>query len=592
VRIAAVVIGLALSGTIAGWTAALTVGAPTESVLTPATRAAAPVQGTVQLVDVAGTAGLAFEHRHGGTGERYMAETMGSGLALLDIDADGRTDAYLIQQGATPESGPGLVVGNQLFRNVGDGTLADVTARSGTGDTGYGMGVAAADYDNDGFVDIFVANFGRNLLLRNHGDGTFGPVPIGAPDDELWSVSAAWSDFDADGDVDLYVANYVDFTWTNHKFCGDAGRQISAYCHPDVYNAQPDQLYENQGDGTFIEIGARAGIDDTLDGKGLGIVWGDYDNDGDADAYVANDGTRNFLYVNQGDGTFIDESFLAGVGYSEDGRTESGMGTDFGDFNGDGLLDVIVTNLTLETNTLYRNLGDSLFADESFVSGIGEPSLLSVGFGANWMDVDNDGDLDLFVANGHIIDNIALFREGVAGSALAERRYPQPNHLYINDGTGRFEETHQEAGSGMALVKVSRGSAVGDLDNDGDLDVLIVNSNETADYLRNDSAPAGWIELKLVGRSSNRSAVGARVEINTPTGTGTRTIIREVTAGASYASTNDIRIHAGLGAAATASIAIRWPDGSRDALPDLRVNRLYVIHQGYGAVGSRAGTPR
>lgn len=576
-RIAAFVIGLALSGTIAG-SAASSQNAP-------------GAQTTVNLADVAGSRGLAFEHRHGGTGERYMAETMGSGLALFDIDADGRIDAYLIQQGATPES-VDLAVGNQLFRNIGDGALVDVTAGSVTGDLGYGMGVAAADYDNDGFTDLFVANFGRNVLLRNHGDGTFGRVAIGVPDDELWSVSAAWSDFDADGDLDLYVANYVDFTWTNHKFCGDAGRQISAYCHPDVYNAQPDHLYENQGDGSFVEIGARAGVHDTLDGKGLGIVWGDYDNDGDPDAYVANDGTRNFLYVNQSDGTFVDESFLAGVGYSEDGRTESGMGTDFGDFNGDGLLDVIVTNLTLETNTLYRNLGESLFADESFASGIGEPSLMSVGFGTNWFDVDNDGDLDLFVANGHIIDNIALFREGVAGSALAERRYPQPNHLYINDGTGRFDEVHQDAGSGMALVKVSRGSAVGDVDNDGDLDVLIVNSNETADYLRNDSAVGGWIVLTLVGRSSNRSGVGARVEITVPTETGTRTIIREVAAGASYASTNDIRIHAGLGVASTASIAIRWPDGSLESLPDLPANRLYVIHQGHGVVGARAGTPR
>jgi len=578
VRIAAFVIGLALPGAIAGAAATLA--------------SAAPAQSTAQLADVAGAAGLTFEHRHGGTGERYMAETMGSGLALLDIDADGRTDAYLIQQGATPESDADLALGNQLFRNVGGGKLVDVTTRSATGDAGYGMGVAAADYDNDGYIDLFVANFGPNLLLRNQGDGTFGPVAIGPPADDLWSVSAAWSDFDADGDLDLYVANYVDFAWTNHKFCGDAGRQISAYCHPDVYNAQPDQLYENLGDGTFVEIGPRAGIDDTVDGKGLGIVWGDYDNDGDADAYVANDGTRNFLYVNQGDGTFVDESFLAGVGYSEDGRTESGMGTDFGDYDGDGLLDVIVTNLTLETNTLYRNLGESLFTDESFASGIGEPSLMSVGFGTNWFDVDNDGDLDLFVANGHIIDNIALFREGVAGSALAERRYAQPNHLYINDGMGRFEEIHRDAGSGMALVKVSRGSAVGDLDNDGDLDILIVNSNETADYLRNDSSAAGWIELKLVGRSSNRSAVGARVEISTLTASGPRTVIREVTAGASYASTNDIRIHAGLGAIATASVAIRWPDGFRESLPDLPANRLYVIHQGHGAVGSRAGTTR
>lgn len=550
----------------------------------------------VELTDVTETTGLSFEHRHGGTGERYMVETMGSGLALLDADVDGWTDVYLVQQGPTPGFVAEAPLINRLYRNRGDGSLQDITAVSGSGDDGYGMGVAAADYDNDGFPDLYITNFGRNQLLRNNGDGTFTPVPEAGTGGNLWSVSAGWADFDADGDLDLYVVNYVDFGWDNHQFCGDSRRQISAYCHPDVYDALPDRLYENLGDGTFAEVGARAGIDDVVDGKGLGIVWGDYDNDGDIDVYVANDGTRNFLYTNQNDGTFIDDSFLAGVGYSEDGRAESGMGTDFGDFNGDGLLDVIVTNLTLETNTLYRNLGDSAFVDESFASGIGQPSLLLVGFGANWFDVDNDSDLDLFVANGHIIDNIALFREGVAGSALADRTYEQPNHLYLNDGSGSFTEVHERAGTGMALEKVSRGSAVGDMDNDGDLDVLISNSNQAADYLRNDTVTGHSIQLLLVGRTTNRSAVGARVEAalaTSPNGPAeARTILREVTAGSSYGSANDIRLHVGLGTATGATITIRWPGGTRETLADLAADRQYLIHQGLGVVASRRSAAR
>jgi len=486
-----------------------------------------------------------------------------------------------MQKGATPGFRVDEPLVNGLFRNLGDGRVEDVTAAARAGDAGYGIGVAVADYDNDGFPDLYVTNFGPNRLLRNNGDGTFSDAAESGTADDLWGVSAAWADFDADGSLDLYVANYVDFSWDNHKFCGDVHRNISAYCHPDVYNALPDRLYRNLGDGRFIEIGHSAGIDDTIDGKGLGVVWGDYDNDGDLDIYVANDTTRNFLYTNQGDGTFVDDSFLSGVGYSEDGRTESGMGTDFGDFNGDGLLDLIVTNLTLETNTLYRNLGNATFIDDSFASGIGQPSMLLVGFGTNWFDFDNDTDLDLFVANGHIIDNIALFREGVAGSALSDRTYPQPNHLYVNDGTGRFDEVHELAGHGMELVKVSRGSVVADMDNDGDLDVLISNNNQAADYLRNDTPTQSWIQLTLVGRAANRSAVGARIEI-----------VPDPDPASPAASTNDIRLHVGLGGATVAAVRITWPDGTAESLPSLDANRHYVVHQGRGVSASRLPTDR
>ncbi len=537
----------------------------------------------VVFSDAAAAAGIQFIHRHGGTGERYMVETMGSGVALVDLDGDGWLDVYFVQSGPTPGftvSGPMV---NRHFRNRGNGTFDDATGRSRTADDGYGQGVAAGDYDSDGFIDLYVTNFGANRLYRNNGDGTFSDATEEAGvGDELWGTSTAWSDVDHDGLLDLYVTNYVDFGWNNHKFCGDSSRNLSAYCHPDVYNAQPDRLYRNRGDGGFDEIGEAAGIADTVDGKGLGVVFGDYDNDGDGDIYVANDSTRNLLYTNNGDGTFVEDGFLAGVGYNEDGRTEAGMGTDWGDYNGDGLLDVVVTNLTLETNTLYRNLGAGAFADESFLSGIGESSLLYVGFGITWTDYDNDGDLDLLVANGHIIDNIAEFGDGVEGSPLADRTYAQANHLYRNDGAGNFEEIHERLGEGMSLVKVSRGTAIGDVDNDGDTDVMVSNSTQTADFLRNEggSTAGNWIQLRLVGREANRYGIGARVTVE-------GSVLREIKAGSSYASTSSPTLHIGIGEAAAAEITIRWPGGATQNLGSLAANQLYVVRQEAGVIAQR-----
>ncbi len=550
-----------------------------------ATTAVARQRPAVIFTDAGAAVGIEFVHQTGGTGERYMVETMGSGVALADLDGDGWLDAYFVQSAPTPGFAASGAMVNQHFRNRGDGSFDDVTRYSGADDDGYGQGVAAGDYDNDGFVDLYVTNFGANRLYRNNGDGTFTDVTAAAGvGDPLWGTSTAWADIDHDGLLDLYVANYVDFDWDNHKFCGDASRNLRAYCHPDVYNAAPDRLYWNRGDGTFDEIGAAAGVADTIDGKGLGVVFADYDNDGDADAYVANDSTRNLLYTNNGDGTFVEDGFLAGVGYNEDGRTEAGMGIDWGDYDGDGQLDLVVTNLTLETNTLYRNLGAGAFADESFAAGLGEPSLLYVGFGTNWMDYDNDGDLDLLVANGHIIDNIAEFSENVEGSPLADRTYPQVNHLYRNDGTGAFEEVHETAGDGLALVKVSRGTAIGDVDNDGDLDVMVSNSGQSADYLRNDggNAAGNWIQLRLIGQSSNRYGIGARILVG-------ESIVREIKAGSSYGSSSDPRLHVGIGATGAAEVAVRWPGGDTESLGSLQAGRLYIVRQGRGVVAQRAG---
>ena len=539
-----------------------------------------------QLVEATAESGLDFLHDHGGSGERYMVETMGAGLALVDLDVDGWLDVYFVQSAATPGYSETVDLHNILYRGLGEGTFVEVSAAGGADDPSYGQGVSAADYDNDGFIDLYVTNFGANVLYRNNGDGTFADTTSSAGvGDGLWGTSTAWGDIDNDSHLDLYVVNYVDFGWDNHKFCGRRRLQLRAYCPPQVYNGQADVLYRNLGDGTFVDISASAGIDNALEGKGLGVVFGDYDDDGDIDLYVANDSIRNFLYTNQGDGTYIDDGLLAGVGYNKDGQAEGGMGTDWGDFDGDGLLDVVVTNLDLETNTLYRNRGMGAFTDITFGVGMGETSFLSVGFGTNWMDIDNDADLDLFVANGHVVDNVKLFKDNV--------EYEQPNHLYRNDGDENFTEIGAQLGSGMQLIKVARGSAIGDIDNDGDLDIVVANNDQAADYLRNEGAnqTGHWLQLRLIGRHSNRSAAGARIIVE-PDIDGGRRMVAEVKTGSSYCSTSDPRLHVGLGAAGAARVSVRWPGDTTESLGRLEPERLYVIHEGRGVIAVRAAGRR
>jgi len=435
--------------------------------------------------------------------------------------------------------------------------------------------VAAADYDGAGFTDLFVSNLGPDQLFRNNGDGTWSEVTAAAGiDNPHWGASAAWADIDNDGDLDLYVTNYVDFSWVNHKFCGNPRRNLRAYCHPDVYNAVADRLFRNDGDGSFTEIGAAAGVADTLDGKGLGVAFADFDDDGDADIYVANDSTRNFLYRNDGSGHFIEDGLLAGVAFSNDGQAEAGMGTDWGDYDGDGLLDVFVTNLDLETNSLYRNLGGGAFEELSLAAGVGEPSLLQVGFGTHWADFDNDSDLDLFVANGHILANIADFRDNIT--------YAQRNQVFLNDG-GRF--TDVGALGGLDRPGVSRGSAIADFDRAGRLDVLVSNNGERAELLRNVlPGEGGWLRLHLRGRRTNRAGVGARVTATLADG---RRLVREARAGSSYCSSSPTTVHLGLGDGQVAAIEIRWPGGSTEVIDLPGSNADLLVIEGRGVVARR-----
>ena len=537
---------------------------------------------TFHFAEAAADVGLLFEHHHGGTGKRYLVETMGSGVATIDYDADGRTDVYFVQSAATPgyeHTGP---LQNQLFRNLlsgnGDTTrFADVTAASGTGDPSYGQGVAAADYDNDGFVDLYLTNYGPNVLLRGNGDGTFADVSASSgTDDKSWGTSAAWGDIDGDGDLDLYVVNYLDFHWDNHLYCGKPHLQLQAYCPPQVYDGVSDILYRNDGNN-FSDTSSTAGMVNPDEGKGLGVVFVDYDNDGDADLYVANDSTRNFLYTNNGQGSFIDDALIVGTGFNKDGQVEGGMGVDAGDYDGDGTLDIVVTNLDLETNTLYRGFDTNSFTDATFEAGLSAPSFMSVGFGTNWIDVNNDGALDLFVANGHVNDLAAQLRQGTT--------YRQPNHLYLNVGDGLLDVKHAHLSSNPEGAKVSRGSAVADLDEDGDLDIVVSNNNQPADYLRNEGGnrAGAFIQLLLVGSWTNRSASGARVHIQIDG----QVQVMEVRNGSSYASTSTPRLHIGLGQAQSAAAVIRWPGGDIQEVTGLIAGQLYIVREGIGTFASR-----
>jgi hypothetical protein len=544
----------------------IAIGAVAFSGAVPQQRAA------VTFTNIAPQAGVNFKHQNGASPQKFMPETMGAGALIFDYDGDGWPDIFLVNGGSFVDTRAAAAARHALFRNNGNGTFTDKSANSGLGVAGYAMGICSADYDNDGWPDLYVTGVTTNKLYRNNGSGSFLDVTAkaGAGGSGVWSSSCAFADIDNDGDVDLYVTNYVNFTVDNNKYCTGGG-DIRTYCHPNVYKSLPHILYRNNGDGTFTDITKEAGVYRT-DGNGLGVVFGDYDNDGWTDFYVANDSVPNFLFHNKGNGVFEEVGFRAGVALGGEGRPLAGMGTDMGDIDGDGLLDFIVTNLDRETHSLYHNLGKGLFANVTFESGVGQATLPFVGFGAAFVDYDNDSDLDLTIVNGDIIDNVSRFRDNTT--------YEQRNLLLENNGAGKFRDVGPVAGSGFALKKVSRALAVGDLDNDGDMDFVVGNNGQTVDVLRNDGGnSSNALLVRLVGSKSNRDGIGARVKLTV----GGRVLMRYVKAGSSYQAQNDLRVHFGLASAQQADrMEILWPGGTVDTVEGIKANQIVTVTEGRG----------
>jgi hypothetical protein len=528
----------------------------------------------VTFIDVAKSVGINFVHDNAASPEKYLIETMGAGCAWIDYDQNGLMDLYLVNSAATQLYAPRQPLRSALYRNNGDGTFTDVTARAGVGAEGlFGMGVAVGDYDNDGFPDLLVLGYGRCILYHNNGDGTFTDVTAraGVENRGRWASSAAWFDYDNDGRLDLVVANYVDWSPERNFYCGDRGPGMRSYCHPDVFRGAPATLFHNNGDGTFTDVSLRSGIGAKA-GNGLGVVTVDYDDDGWQDIFIANDSMPNFLFRNKRDGTFEEVAYIAGVAVSGDGQPEAGMGVDAADVGGTGRMDLAVTHLDLQLARLYRNNGDGSFDDATIRSKIGYATYHMSGFGTRFMDYDNDGTRDLFMANGHVLDNIEKYG--------GQTKYLEPKLMFRNTGGGIFENVSDRLGTDFAVPRASRGAAIGDFDNDGDLDILVNNNGEAPQLLRNDGGNANhWVEILLIGTKSNRDGVGARVKVVA----GDLVQIDQRKGGMSYQSAQDPRLHFGLGSRTKVdSVEIIWPSGEKTEIKNLKADQIVAIQEGRG----------
>jgi len=531
------------------------------------------------FVESAASTGLVFTHVNGATGQYYLPELMGAGVALFDYDNDGDLDVFLVQSGSLG-AGPNALADCRLFRNdltvSADGRrtlrFTDVTRQAGIAVRGYGMGAAVGDYDNDGYLDLFVTGFGTTTLLHNNGNGTFTDSTMQAGvASEGWTTSAAFVDFDRDGFLDLFVSRYVDFTVAGNKQCTDS---VGArdYCGPRSYRPVPDRLFRNDGHGRFVDVTERAGIA-KADGAGLGVSVGDYNGDGWPDLYVANDATPNQLWINRRDGTFVDEGVISGSALSAAGNPEGSMGIASGDFDLDGDEDLFVTNIAGETSVLYLNDGHGNFEDVRARTGLARLTAAFTGFGTDWFDYDNDGWPDLFIANGAV--NIVE----------AQRGQPSPfrmtNQLFHNLEGRRFEDAGALGGPVFARAEISRGAAFGDIDNDGDVDIVFTNNNGPVRLLINQSSRQHhWLQVKLDQRPGNRFGIGGWVGIER---TGRPTLWRRVRTDGSYLSASDVRAHFGLGAAAAVTaIVVQWPDGPRERFTDVGADRVVTLRRGTG----------
>ena len=548
---------------------------------------------SIRFRDVTGPSGIDFRHVNGANEtnvKKYFVETMGPGCAFWDFDSDGQLDIFAANGHSLPTASD-QPPKDGLYKNLANGTFENISNRGGieAERVGYGMGCCIGDFNSDGFDDLYVTNYGMNVLYQNiAGDGLSDVTEEAQVGDQRWGTGCAFADYDLDGDLDLYVANYVDYSledseqtfmpyisMENAENLGPQLRKLKAYPHPDSFSGVDDVLYRNDG-RLFADATREANLYNT-DGKGLGVVWGDCDNDGDPDLYVANDNTPNFLYLNNGHGTFVDNALIAGVGYGEDGRTEAGMGVDLGDYNNDQLLDIWVTNFQGEPNALYENEGNGFFTNVSFRSAVGAPSLRLLGWGGGFLDVDRDGYWDLFNTNGHVLDNIALFDKLSA--------HAQPALLLRNEGPHSGVYTFEDvsrAGDELPVARVGRGAAFGDYDNDGAVDILLAATNGPLTLLHNETATRNnWLTIKLVGGGSNRSALGARVTVYAAD----NRQMAEIKSGGSYLSQSDLRLNFGLGNWAFAdSVNVRWPNGELETLQNVGANQILTVVEERGAV--------
>ena len=527
--------------------------------------------GALEFVDVTQAAGITFVHENAATAQKYLIETMGGAAAWLDYDGDGWLDLYLANSAGTEAFAPDFPLRGALYRNRGDGTFEDVTSNAGVGAEGlFSMGVAVGDFDNDGAPDLALTGYGQAKLYRNTGEGAFREVTeaAGVSNPGKWGTSAAWFDYDNDGWLDLVIANYLDWSADRNLHCGERRPGYRSYCHPNKFRGQTPTLFRNRGDGSFADVSQETGLG-TAAGNALGVVCFDYDRDGWMDVFIANDSMPNFLFKNVDGQTFEEVAFVAGVALGENGEAEAGMGVDAADYDGDGWPDLYLTHLDFEFDRLYRNLRDGTFLDATFEGGIGYSTFDVSGFGTKFIDYDNDGWRDLFVANGHVLDNIELFHEG---TTYQERK------LVFRNFEGKFAEAGEHLGAAVARPRVSRAAAFADYDNDGDIDVLVANNGQEPQLLRNDGGNRGnWLQMRLVGNRSNRDAIGARVTL---TSEGFVQVAERI-GGGSYHASHDPRLHFGLGDRRRVDrVEILWPSGLSDRLDGIEVNRVVVVREG------------
>ncbi len=536
----------------------------------------------VQFEDVTKQAGIHFHHERAASAEKLYVETMGAGAGWLDYNNDGWMDAILVNSGPTPQFHPATLPQPALYRNNGDGTFTDVTRESGIhSEGGFYFGVAIADYDNDGYPDIYMTGYQHSVLYHNNHDGTFTDVTAkaGVGDDGEWATAAGWFDYDHDGRLDLLVTNYVKFDENHPALCGDSRPGYRAYCHPDSFSGASMKLYHNNGDGTFTDVTKKAGLEN-LDGKSLAVVLADLNGDGWPDIFIANDTQRNFVYLNNGDGTFRDVTYSSGAGFSEDGKPEAGMSADAADLTNTGKMDLFVSHLDFELNRLYRGNGDGTFTDATIASGIAQTNILDSSFGARFFDFDNDGWRDLLVINGHILDNIALYHPDV--------KYEEPKRLYRNTGGGHFVDASATQSATFLSPRVGRGLAVADFDNDGWLGFLVNNNGEDAQLFRNDGARSAaardnhWLGIRLIGTKSNRDGLGTRIKVIA----GDFTSYDQAKGGMSYCSAQDPRIYFGLGPHAKVDkIELLWPSGAKQEITGVAADQIVTIEEGKGLTG-------